>query len=94
MTEASGEYHYDRDGWVFVPPDVCGYREQADRIEDYQAQHTPETVLPFVSDRDHPDGYPDGCSPCGRATWWESRELPNGQRQIRCSVCHDTLVLR
>lgn len=82
---------YVRNGWQPVPPDECGYRAQADRIADYQAQHTPESVLPFVSDRAYPNAHPDGCSICGRATWWESRELPNGQRQMRCSECHDTL---
>ena len=87
------EWYYDRGGWRPVPHDDCGYREQADRIDDYQARHTPESVLPFISDRDFPDGYPDGCSNCGKATWWESRELPNGQRQMRCSECQSTLVM-
>lgn len=85
-------HYYTRDGWQPVPRDVCGYREQADRIEDYRAQHIPESILPFVSDREHPHGHPDGCSVCGRATWWESRELPNGQQQTRCTECRSVLT--
>lgn len=81
-------HYYARDGWRPVPLDESGYREQADRIDDYQAQRTPESVLPFVRDAD----YPDGCSVCGRATWWESRELPNGQRQTRCVECRDVVT--
>ncbi len=85
-------FWYEGDGWKSFMDD-CGYREHADRIDDYQAQHTPESVLPFISDRTYPDAYPDGCSVCGRATWWESRELPNGQRQMRCTECRCTLTL-
>jgi hypothetical protein len=72
--------------------DDCGYREQAARIADYQSAHIPESVLPYVSDREYPDGHPDGCQWCSRATWWESRKLPDGRRQMRCSQCHDTLI--
>jgi hypothetical protein len=86
------QWVYVRDGRQPVPPDACGYRAQADRIADYRAQHISESVLPYVSDREHPDGHPDGCSVCGRATWWESRELPNGRRQMRCSECRCTLL--
>lgn len=92
MPEGFSTYYHDRDGWRPDPGVECGYQTQADRIVDYQAQHIPESVIPFVSDRDQPGGFPDGCSGCGRATWWESRELPNGQFQSRCTECRDTLT--
>ena len=60
-------------------------------IDDYQAQHTPESVLPFRVPPP-PDDFPEGCSVCGKPTIWEYRELPNSQRQSRCTECHDTLV--
>jgi hypothetical protein len=91
MSELAKHY-YTRDGCRAGPADICGYREQADRIDDYQAQHTPESVIRFYSDQFRPDGYPDGCQVCGRATWWEHRELPNGQRQSRCTECRDSVV--
>ena len=63
----------------------CGYAEQAARIANYQALHIPDSVLPYRQD---PDDFPDGCLVCGKATAWESRELPNGCLQTRCTECH------
>ena len=87
MSEFS-TYYYDRDGWRPDPGSDCGYQAQADRIADYQAQRTPESVIPFVVFTEHPEG----CQFCPRATFWEHRELPNGQRQSRCTECRDTLT--
>lgn len=83
-----GEYVYTRNGWQPVPVDECGYRQQADRIDDYQARRIPESTIPFTRD----EGHPDGCLMCGKNTWWESRELPNGERQTRCTECGDTIT--
>lgn len=72
--------------------DDCGYARQAERITDYQMQHTPEGVLPYVADRDDEHGHPEGCSTCGKATWWESRKLPDGRIQTPCTECRCTLI--
>mgnify|MGYP000861602990 CR=1 FL=1 len=87
-----GEWFYEGNGWKHLPPDVCGYRQQADRIDDYQARNTPESVVPFIRDNYAEGGHPDGCSICGKATWWEYRTLPNGEQQMRCSECRDSIT--
>ena len=72
--------------------DDCGYVAQRERIADYDARHISESVLPFNRHTAEDGCHPDGCSWCGKSTWWESRLLPNGQRQTRCTECHDTVT--
>jgi translation initiation factor 2 beta subunit (eIF-2beta)/eIF-5 len=43
-----------------------------------------------VNECDQDEGYPDGCSECGRATCWDSRRNDRNL-EMRCRVCGDVV---